>query len=181
VLPSGHGTLLHCAWHLGDTGPLAWPVMTMGCVKACPFPSGVRSLTPCSSFCICDDRRQCGPPTGPMPQSKSNHAPLGSGGAELPFLGLGEARPIPLGSGELQPAPKGSNEWNLCPRGRVNWNLSLGGRMKPWLCPLTVCLILIIGDHEFPFFRYPKIGTRHYCCRKTQPKVATFPMNLLKR
>jgi hypothetical protein len=111
---------------VGDTGPLAWPAMTMGCVKACPFPSGVRSLTPCSSFCIYGGRRQCRPPTRPMPQSESNHAPLGSGGAELPFLGLGEARPIPLGSGEVQPPPKGLNEQNLCPRGRVNWNLSLG-------------------------------------------------------
>jgi hypothetical protein len=74
--------------------PLAWPVMTMGRIEACPFPSGVRSLTLSLSFCICGGLRQCGPPAGPVPSPEGDRAPLGSGEAEIPFSGSGEARPV---------------------------------------------------------------------------------------
>jgi hypothetical protein len=84
------------------------------------------------------------------PSSKGDRAPSGSGRIDHPSLG----------SGEALPAPKGSDVPNLRPRGRVSRNLPSGGRVKPRSRPLTVCLILIVGDSEFPFFGYPKIGTR---------------------
>jgi hypothetical protein len=96
--------------------PLAWPAMTMGHVKVCLFPSGVRSLTPCSSFCVCGGWRQYEPPARPASPSEGDCAPSGSSGSELPFLGLGEVRHVPKGSGER----------NLRPRGRANRDKSWG-------------------------------------------------------
>jgi hypothetical protein len=92
----------------GDVGPLGMACHGFGSCRGMPIPIGVKSLTPGLSFYICGGWRQCGP------LSEGDRAPLGSGGAELPFLGLGETRP----------APKESNESNLCPWGRVNRNLS---------------------------------------------------------
>jgi hypothetical protein len=139
--------------------PQAWPIMTTGRIEACPFPSGVRSLTSGLSFYVCGGWRQCRPPARPTPSPESDHAPSGSGEAELSFSGSGEARPVPLGLGEAQPSPKGSDERSLCPRGRANWNLSPRGQTKSWSCLLIIHSDLIIGDHQFPFFGYPNIGT----------------------
>jgi hypothetical protein len=99
---------------MGDVGPQAWPVMTMGHVEASPFPSGVRSLTLGLSFYVYGGWRQYGPLAGLAPPSEGDHAPSGSGKTKLSFLGSGEARPI----------PKVSDERNLRLRGRANRNLS---------------------------------------------------------
>jgi hypothetical protein len=117
--------------------------MTTGHVKACSFPSGVRSLTLCSRFCVCGGRRQCGPPAGPAPPSERDCAPSGSGGAELPFLGSSEARrdPLPrgrtsetcaLGSGEPEPVPWGSDEVMVTPFNR-SFDFNCWGPLIPLL------------------------------------------------
>jgi hypothetical protein len=57
------------------------------------------------SFCVL----VVGGSAGPLlaPPSEGDRAPSGSGGTELPFLGLGEARPIPMGSDEQNLRPRG--------------------------------------------------------------------------
>jgi hypothetical protein len=87
---------------------------------------------------------------GFVPLPNGDHTPSGSGKMELPSLG----------SGEALLALKGSGVPSMRPRGRASQNLPPRGQAKPWLCPLAIRLILIIGDREFPFFGYPKIGTR---------------------
>jgi hypothetical protein len=76
-----------------------------------------------------------------------NRSRVRRGGVPLLGIGKGAAR------------SQGSNERNPSPRGRVDRFLPPGGRIKPRSCPLIVHSILTIGDRQFPFFRYPKIGT----------------------
>jgi hypothetical protein len=85
-----------------------------GSCQSVPIPIQCQSLILGSSFWVCGGWRQYGPPAGPTPPSEGHRAPSGSGGKELPFLGLGEARPI----------PKGSDKQNLRHRGQANQNLS---------------------------------------------------------
>jgi hypothetical protein len=79
---------------VGDMGPPGMACHDYGYIEACPFPSSVRSLTLGLSFYICGGLRQCGPPAGPAPSPEGDRAPLGSGEAEIPFSGSGEARPV---------------------------------------------------------------------------------------
>jgi hypothetical protein len=87
--------------------------MAAGRVKACPLPSGVRSLTPDPSFYVHSSWRRLGP---------RGTCALGRGGARALEVGLAspdierdgarapgsdEAELTPLGSDEARPTPLG--------------------------------------------------------------------------
>jgi hypothetical protein len=57
-------------------------------------------------------------------------------------------------------ASQGSGVLNLRPKGRGSRNLPPRDWMKPRSCPLAIHSILSVGEREFHFFEYPKIGTR---------------------
>jgi hypothetical protein len=145
---ASRGTPFCRTWRYERWAPQEWLVVVTGHVETCPLPSSVRSLTSASSFHVHGSKGGRAS-TGFAPLPNGDRASLGSGGMELP----------PLGSGEALLAPKGSEVPNLHPRGRASQNLPSGDRTKPRSCPLAVRLILIIGEHEFHFFGYPKIGT----------------------
>jgi hypothetical protein len=124
--------------------PQEWPVVAMGHVEACPFPSSVRSLTPDSSFFVHSSKGSADP-MGPAPLPEGDRASSGSGRTELPSWGQAWRGSFLRGRARRGPL-KGLNEQNLCPTDWVNQNLSPRGRAKPRSRPLIVCLILIVRD-----------------------------------
>jgi hypothetical protein len=66
-----------------------------------------------------------------------------------------------LNTGVLHPLPRGRTS-GACAQGSGEPEPVPWGRMKPRSRPLIVRSDLIVGDHQFPFFGYRNIGTRHF-------------------
>jgi hypothetical protein len=132
--------------------------MVTGCVEVCPLPSSVRSLTLVSTFYVRGSKGGVGL-RGIRALAQWRSCTLRVWWDKASLLRVGRGIACSQGVGQAEPVPQGLGMSNLRPRGWASRNLPPRGRARPRSRPLAIRPILIIEEHEFPFFGYPKLGT----------------------